>query len=586
MSQKCISFLKNQYNRMPDQNVWQWAEVNVDFSKAPQYDTPLKAPYNADFISLWKEVAEGVTDPAVREIWVWKNSRAGASESCLLNPLRYTVACDPQQTLYITGDELSARRFMDKRIKPGFKCATVTAKKFRRAVHNSKYDISFADMDLVVTWPKNRMAFKQSGYSLVLADELSTWPEFSADMMRKRTDTYRNSHIIGISSSDPQQKRLCQDDPIIVEYKKGDQRKRFMKDPKTGNLFKFEMGDAGSKYGLKWSKKAKREGDDTWDLEAVAKSAHYVTPDGTIIREKNRLKVIATGIWMATNTDAPAGIRSYHCNSFYMPFKSGEFGHIACAFLTAKRQGTEALKVFVYEYLAEEWYENKTDAPDDELYNRCSTYAKGQLVSQVEEYSDIYVGKPTATIVTVDVQKAHQWYVVREWIEGGDSGLVDYGYAVEWQDIEDVANNYNAVRVLVDVGYAQRAMEVYEYCLKFQAWPTRGYGDLKIPFRKVLRDPFEGKVGQGKNNICQYDFDTDVFKMLLMDLIRGESEKQWHIYKHIERDYIRQVASEQRIAGKWTRKPGHSQNHLWDCEVLQLLAATILGMFRNEFFTK
>jgi hypothetical protein len=532
---------------------------------------------------MWKEVQENFGDLSIREQWILKNSRAGCSENCLLNPLRYIVGVTPRPVQYITGDELSAKRFMDKRIKLGLRCFEEGRGKLARAGANTKYDISFEDMDLVVSWPKNRMAFKQSGYEVILCDELSTWPGFSADMMRKRTDTYRYSHICGISSPDPQQKRGSDEDPIFIEFKGGDQRRWFMDDPGGGEPFVFEMGDSESVYGLKWPASCRDDNDD-WDLDAVEREAYYVTPSGHRIDEADRWEVVRGGRWQPT-AEGVEGRRSYHINSFYMPFKSGSFGHIARAFLEAKRRGPAGLKVFVYEYLAEEWYEDKQEAEDDAIYERETDYARGEWIGRTEWGINKWgEGMPSATLMTVDVQKGHMWWVVREWIEGGDSGLVDWGYAVSFEQIEEKANEHRVVRVLVDVGYAQRAMEVYEYALYHAAWPTKGHGNIDMPYRRQLIDPFEGKRGAGKENIVQYNFNTDIFKILLMDMVRGEGDRNWYVYKHIERDYVRQVASEHRVDGEWKCKPGHQDNHLWDCEVLQLLGATICGLFRNVVF--
>ena len=577
------TLLISTYQPAPDLNIWQWAQEHVDFSLEPRYETPLHGAYNADFLPFWKEIQENFTDIEIREQWIVKNSRAGCSENCLLNPIRYAVGVAPKPIQYITGDELSAKRFMDKRIKLGFGCSEATRKKYRRTSADTKYDISFDDMDIVVSWPKNRMAFKQTGYEWILADELSTWPGFSSDMMRKRTDTYRYSHICGISSPDPQQKRGSQDDPIFIEFKQTDQRYWFMKDPKTGTMFKFEMGDQESVYGLKWPSSCRDENDE-WDLDKVEDSAYYVTPDGTRIDEKKRWALVEKGEWVPTNADAPSDKRGYHINSFYMPFKSGTFGHIARKFLEAKHRGPQALKVFVYEYLAEEWYEEKQEAEDDELIKREAAYKKGTLITESAAFKEKYKDLTTANILSVDVQKGHMWWVCRQWIDGGDSALIDYGYAVTWQDIEKKAEEYNVVRVLVDVGYAQRAMEVYEYCYQFNAWPTKGQNtSMSLPYSKQVIDPFEGKRGAGEETIVQFNFKTDSFKLVMMDLLRGEGANKWYIYKHAERAYVRQVASEQRIDGEWKTKPGHADNHLWDCEVLQLLGATICGIFRYDF---
>jgi hypothetical protein len=447
-----------------------------------------------------------------------------------------------------------------------------------------EHEIYFTDMDLIVTWPKNKMAFKQSGYKLILGDEVSTWPEFSADMMRKRTDTYSFSHIACVSSMDPQRKISSIDDPIYQEYMNTDQRSWMMPDPETGKLFKFEMGSLEAPFGLKWDQRAK-DGRDNWDYKKVRASAYYQTPDGTRIDNKDRMKIVRAGQWVAGKPDKGGPVRGYHINAFYMPFKSGDFGTIAVAFLKAKAKGKNALKVFIYEYLAEAWVEDVDTTEDDELYKRCRQYVKGECFAQTETFKEVYVKKPTATYVTVDVQKAHQWVVAREWVQGGDSGLIDYKYVVTWEDVEKFANDVKARRVLVDYGYAQRQFEVFEYALHYAAWPCKGSDKLSLPFKKTIIDPFEGKHGQGQagQNIATYSFHTDIFKTLLMDMLRGESEKHWYLYDLIERDYVRKVASEERVEGEWRMKRGHGQNHLWDCEVMQLLAATIEGLYRSEW---
>jgi len=590
MRTKTTTLLSGLYHPAPKINVWKWAESNVDFSLEPRYETPLHGAYSANFLPMWKEIQENFTDLAIREQWIIKNSRAGASENCLLNPLRYTVAVAPKSTQYISGDELSVKRFFDKRIKLGFGCSAATQAKYKDASTDAKYDIVFPDMDLVATWPKNKMAFKQTGYELILADEVSTWPSFSSDMMRKRTDTYRYSHICGLSSPDPQAKRSSDEDPIFIEFEGGDQRYWNMKDPKTGNRFKFAMGVSKGKeetvWGLKWPATCKNSNGE-WDLDAVEKNAYYVTPDGTRINEKNRWKVVMTGRWVPENVDAPNGVRSYHINSFYMPFKSGSFGHIAKEFLKAKHKGAEALKIFVYEYLAEKCYETKVEATDDELSGREANYLRGARFSESADFKKQYEKLVKVRYLTVDVQKLHFWWLLREWVDGGDSGLMNFGHAATWQEIEDIANENEVQRVLVDAGYAERAMEVYEYCLEYQAWPTMGVTEKAIPFRKCLIDPFEGKRGQGENNIIQYTFNTDIFKMMLTNLVKGDSkEHHWYTYAHPERDYVRQVASERKRDGVWEMRPGHPHNHLWDCEVLQLLAATIEGVFRSKFDEK
>lgn len=565
----------------PRTNVWQWAASAVDFSLAPNYDTPIHGPFDPDYMPYWKEVAECLTDNRVREVAILKATRAGGSENVLLNAIRYAVAVRPQPTLYVTSDQLSAERFMEKRIKRGMRCAAETATALRHATA-TQHDVAFPSMDFRVTWPRAKQAFKQDGWALILCDEVSTWPEYSADMARRRADSYPFPHIVFLSSPDPAQKRPSDDDPIFVEYRHGDMRRWRCPDPAGGGEFIFEMGTAGGP-GLHWDKSAKRE-DGSWDYDKVAESAHYLTPGGARIENRERMAIVRAGRWEPTNPNAKTGCRSYHVNSFMVPFKSGDFGEIAVAFLKAKAGGTTALRGFVYEYLAEPFAASIEAANDDVLMKRCVDYRLNEQPPP-ELFGAARAGE---TYVTVDVQKDHLWAVARTWYDGGNSALVDYGLFVTWQQIEELAAKYKAARVAVDCGYEVRAPEVYEYALTANALPMRGSGALSgMPVKRLDIDPWEGRKGGGSSQrVVTFLFNADIFKSLLMDMMRGEARQKWALPAGIAMEYVVQAGSEEKVDGVWRTKRGRSQNHLADCETMQLVMAYLTGIYRNDILPK
>lgn len=552
-------------------NVWQWAAKHVDFSRAPNYDTPIHGPYDAEYMPYWKEPAECVTDPDVREITVLKATRTGGSENMLLNPIRYCVAMKPQPVLYVTSDQLSAERFMEKRIKRGLRCAETTAKALRDA-QATQHDIAFQSMDFRVTWPKAKQAFKQDGWALVLCDELSTWPEFSADMARRRTDSYPFPHIVFLSSPDPAQRRASDDDPIFVEYKRGDQRKWMCADP-AGGEFCFELGERG-KVGLQWDASARRD-DGTWDYDKVEASAYYLTPGGARIENVDRRKVVAAGRWKPTNPNAPVACRSYHVTAFMVPFSSGDFGKIAVAFLKAKAGGPVSLRGFVYEYLAEPWTQDVERVYDNVITQRCAEYVKGQSYFDLHaDYKDVVRSR----LMTVDVQKDHFWYVVREWCAGGKSCLVEWGSCGTWDQLDEIASRHKAEAVVVDSGYGERATEVYEECIRRRMVPAKGDdrgSTPDLPWRKSDINPYEGtrraKDGESLQLILWH---TDTFKLMLLARLRGDASG-WFVYRGIERDYCLQITAEERTPKGWIKR--RRDNHMTDCEAMQILAALAYG---------
>lgn len=558
----------------PHQNVWEWARDNVDFSLATNYDTPIKGKYDPDWMPYWKEPVACLTDPHINEVIALKCARAGGSENMLLNAIRFAVAMRPQPTLYVTGDQLSAERMMDKRIKRSMRCAKSTATAYRHAVA-TQHDVAFPGMDLRVTWPKAKQAFKQDGWALILCDEVSTWPDFSADMARKRTTSYPFPHIVFISSPDPQAKRTSDDDPIFVEYERGDCRKWHCPDPR-GGTFVFDMGRKDTPHGLKWDQSARGD-DGKWDLDCVRETAHYVTPSGAIITESDRLSIVRAGHWQPTKA-APSNVRSYHVNAFLTPFDS--LGGIAVAFVKANAAGTQSLRTFVYEYLAEPWYGEKQTIPPETVEQRKGSYRLGTRLASSPAYAYLSARR-SEVITTVDVQKDRLFVVVREWFDGGDSALAEFSEVTMWKDVAALKAKHNSGRVFVDLGYSERRNEVLEQCMFGDikgAVPMFGRDSLRETY-KVTRDydPFEGTAKQGRVKMPVVTFNPDQVKHIMAKLMAGTEARQWLLPVDVPGEYIRQITAEECINGSWVAK--HKANHATDCETMSLTAAMILGKF-------
>lgn len=574
LDERTRQWLTAGFTPTPPLNVWEWARDHVDFSLVPNYDTPLHERYDPNYLPFWKEPAECITDPNIKEIIALKCSRAGGSENILLNPIRYSVAVRPQPTLYVTGDQLSAESMMEERIKRGLKASKQTKRKLAQA-SETQHRIMFPDMDLFITWPKAKQAFKQRGYGLVLCDELSTWPEYSADMARKRTSSYPFAHIVMISSPDPAQKRGSDEDPIFVEYKRGDQRKWHC--TYAGHEFVFEMGDKTSTHGLKWSANCKRE-DGTWDYDMVRSTAHYVTPSGDILSESDRMDVVRGGKWIPT-AKAPGNVRSYYVNAFMTPFDS--FGGIAVAFLKAKAAGPQALRTFLYEYLAEPWYGEKQTIEVNSIEQRRGSYGHGQRIVTLPSYKFI-TDKRSVVLMTVDVQKDRFYAVVREWFDGGDSALVEFAECTMWKDLSALAAKHGVTKTAIDMGYTERRVESLEqifYGSIKGAIPFFGRDSLKEAFNvRKDYDPFEGTGKQGRHKLPMVTFQPNAIKFMLARLMDGTDAHQWLLPSNVPPEYIYQVTAEECIDGQWVKR--NRDNHALDCETMHLTLASVLGIYR------
>lgn len=586
----------------PRQSISQWCADNVFFPE--DYESRFKGRFNSDFTPFWNEPMDCLTDDSIREITALKCSQGGGTENLGINPIRYFVAEAPTSVLWVHSQEEMAEALMEERIKPGLqKCSEKTAAAFR-AARMKGMQIYFPHMLIAVTWAASKGGTKQRPAGVVILDEVSTHSQDSIAKARKRLVTVPFAKLVKLSSPDKDQKwakgkKKKQDgqskrDPIFEEFEQSDQRYWFMPDPKKKDAtFRFEMGwkkdGRESVHGLKWDPGAKRD-DGSWDLERVRATAYYVTPEGTRIDEADRVGIMRQGKWKATNPKAPYWHRGYHINSFMLPWVT--FGDLAFSYLDALARGKAALRVFVMEDLAEEWKDGIDEIPQDQIAalavldrdGKKYVYEAGQRFSTVEPWKTFYIGKPTKVWMTGDVQKYDLRYLLREWVKGGDSGLMEWGSITTWEEYEAKSREFRASRVLLDYGYAERRQEVLEASWHYKFIPTRGFDyRLSQPFQQATLNPFEGKTSQSQGRrIAVLHFDTDVFKTQLISRITGESRKAWRVYAEPELQYAQEVTSEFKMNDGWHVKQG-MRNEAWDMEVLQILAATRFGYNSLEF---
>lgn len=562
---------------------WKWAEENINFSKAPLYETQIKGNYDASFMPHWQEVIEALDDPNVKEVWCLKNSRAGCSENVPLNKIRHHVAENPIPILYVSGDQKGVETFMEKRIKEGMKLADSTRKKFAKA-RVTEHLIYFEDMTVTVTWPSNAMGMKSEGYALIILDEFSIYKKYSKAMYEKRTGNWAHSHIMGLSSIDPNQNRDQDKDPIVLEFMRGDRRERMFPDPETGNLFSFKMGKQGGE-GLQWDQEA-RNPDGSWDLNNLG--AHYITPDGTRIDEIERMRIVrGKAKWVPTNPNAEKGVRSYRTTSFLSPFKDGSFDMIVKRFLRAKMSNDpHAMKVFWNEEMAEPFHEKRVSAKDDVIMDRLAMYREREGFTSSPALEEIYKDYAVARFLSIDVQKDHLWLCVREWsaMNGGDSGLMLYQRGETWHEALGLAKDLKVSQIYCDAAYEGRQQEVYEVAARTPGFiPVIGNAKLKdLLYRRDIIDPFEGKRGQGGSSITRFTFRPNPFRQFLVAMMNGETFQNWHVHQGVSLEYQQQVTALECVDGEWRNR--RKDEHAFDCEVMQIFGALRSGYFRNAQF--
>lgn len=544
----------------------------------------------------WRECVDWVARRERKEIIIWKCSQSGGTECVLQGALRWSVANRPAPVLWVGAQMEQIELFWQNRILPGLTDAGLRMAEMCGAWSSAGMRARAANGATVqATWSSSRAGVKSNSVSLVLADEVSTYDAFTVEKLRPRIENFPTGKIFAISALDHRKGGGTKSDPLWKEWAQTDRREWMMRDPETGEDFSFSMGwraDKGEqKSGVKWAREARRE-NGSWDLDLVARSAHFVCPSGAIIEEKDRAAMVAAGHWSPTATGRPGAV-GYRVPAFLLYHKS--FGEIAVEFLRAKKTGKDSLRTFIMEVLAEEWVDEKITIGDTLIDQRRADYGQGEKMSESRTFGPSYVGMKKRVFVSGDVQKLSLYVLGREWVSTkagrADSGLVDWAEVADWGTFEERTRAMGAAASFVDLRYKWRRGEVIEYAVNYpRIVPCMGSDSrMKNLLRVGVLDAREGRAGGGRhrNGLGYLVFDSWAISWHLFQLMLGrEGYGAWRLPRDVSREYVRQATAEEWVEGRAVERHPGSDNHLLDCEKMQVVAALysgILSPFRSSF---
>jgi phage terminase large subunit GpA-like protein len=368
----------------------------------------------------------------------------------------------------------------------------------------------------------------------------------------------------------------------------------------------FEL--RGNEGFVGWDAKA-RLSDGGWDLDRVEASAHVVCPHCQHrIEDRDKAAMNAGGVWMAGATAAARRV-SRHLPSLYAIGPDVTWGKLAIRFLE-RRASSFGLQGFVNGDLAEPFVDRQ----------RVQTL-QGLIRVELAASAD------WLPLLSVDVQalEPHFWFVVRKWRDGS-SIAIEAGSLNTWEEVaaKQQAHGIPNTRVFVDSGYDTTV--VYQQCWRHHQ-PEAGYiqagrmlmpmcwspvkGDdgrkpwvdvltkVPSPVLRTHQDPFFGGREAGRWLVELLTYRTDLVK----DILEALREKRmgaltWEVAEAVaDVTYQRHLMSEEnrafvdqrtgRVRYRWAKVGGHrTPNHLLDCEVIQIVGALSLGLFRYEIGAK
>jgi hypothetical protein len=190
--------------------------------------------------------------------------------------------------------------------------------------------------------------------------------------------------------------------------------------------------------------------------------------------------------------------------------------------------------------------------------------------------------------LTVDVQRTGFYCLIRMWSNGGVSRLRRWKFLTSWDDVDTYAKANGVIPALVYADCGDQFDDVIRQC-GMRGW-TALRGDARSEFNwRITTSKGVKNINKTYGPARLVNAGTGVVRVhhfsnlaLKDQLSRLRKMGRHTVPVDCGKEYMEQMESEVRVMntdGKpmWKRI-GKRDNHLWDCEVMQLVAAAAFGL--------
>jgi len=499
--------------------------------------------------------------------------------------LPWIIAEEPGPTLITMQTDDDARAWVDTRFHPSLKTNDKVEPLLPTGKNRGNFrkgEILFAHMPLHIGGA-NLANLQSKSIRWVYGDECWLWRDGMLEEARRRTHDRWNSRVVLVSQGGSE----------------GDQFDNAFTDALIHD-FCFKCPSCKERQTYQWKQvkfeKVKTEADE-WDWDAIGKTVFYECANEDCKKQFKdkvavRRKLSTSGEYISRNNNAkPARIAAtYPAMAVWWI----EWRKLVFEWITAqdarKRLNLVPLRQFIQKRLAQSWVE-----PNETVTLKGATDAY-----RMKEYFDGQKWEfENFRFMTVDVQQDHFWVLVRAWSIEGKSRLIYEGKIDEWEGLRMLRDRMKVPNrcVFVDRGYRPDivAMECRKSVTTEDPNPwncllgeeSNGYA-VKIGKRRVVK-PYSSihRATTTAGLIYKYvKFSNLLAKDTLSALMRGEGSG-WQIPTDHSKEYLKQMQNEQKVEvspGKWRYKVKKHWvgNHLWDCETMQIVAASIYKVFNYD----
>ena len=533
---------------------------------------------------------EQIADNANREVVLM--APVGSGKTTMLEGLLpWIIAEEPGPTLVTFQTDDDARDWVDLRFHPALKI-NEKVKPLIPAGKNKgnfrKKEILFAHMPLYVGGA-NISSLQSKSIRWVYGDEVWLWGAGMLDYARRRTHDRWNSRVVLVSQGG------IEDDQLDGAFKEADVHDFCFECPKCKKVQPWVWKQIKYKH-------VKNKADE-WDWVKIGNSVHYeCAGEDCKAKFKDTAKVRRSLSASMANTESRGYISR---GNNHIPRKIAgtypamavwwiEWKKLVQEWITARDQlkkGNKApLKSFIQQRLAQTW-EEPTEAPvmkmGDDVY-RMKDFANGE---KWEHESHRFI--------SVDVQGDHFWLVCRAWSVDHGSRLLYAEKVTTWEAVRIIQKRFNVANkgVFVDRGYRPDEVGHESHASKTnidnkpwipllgdkaEGYPIKNRRTKRVEIH-AISNVYTAKTNRGL--VYKYIKHSNLLnKDCLTDLLKGGS---YGVGTDHSVEYKTQMQSEHKVrkpSGKliYEKIKDHYQNHLWDCEVMQVVAATIYGLLKTS----
>jgi hypothetical protein len=539
----------------PKMSIIDWASKNVKLSRSSrsEYADLRQTPWLVDPL-------ETILGNTGVEIVI--NAPVGSGKSTMLEIAgTYIVSEKAGPTMFAAQTDPDAQEFFQTGLMPALKNCSLIDNLWPAKQNAIRKDfVQFTHMPL---WccGANMSNFQSKSLDNVFIDEVWMLKAGLLTEARKRTHDRFGSKVVLVSQSG-----LINDD-FDLAFKQTYQHEFAYKCRSCGKYHRYEFEN------LKWNCE---KVDDKVVWESI--EAHYECPCGEIYKDttNDRRSMSESGKYIDGDTTNPLkGHYGYHYSALNVWWI--EWRKLVVEFLKAvessKKGNNKFLRQFNQKRLAKPWdeYEMLDEAP-----------------LTLAEYILAEAQRMDVTIITVDVQKQDLWYVVRTWDRDGNSRLLESGKVLTFAEIANIATKFDIKNNAVFLDSAYRSEEVKNILAKYKWLGLNGRADSgytitnKRTNKKYTRLFDAPKTHQTSSGMAVTTYYSSMGIKDILFILKAGHGARWDIPSDVGQEYINQINSEIKVmnaAGAPTYKKIKENNHILDCEAMQVVAAMMWKVY-------